>query len=299
MNKETYNLLKEDITNIKSLALLQNDIDDINKLFEERKAYLTMLNEASVFPQKSFGYIKEAFEDLSSALYENAYGRNILRKYINTIKGNPTLKDIYSIYENIYHAKDSIDVEYILSEAFSKPYSKKAYKKGVESLGNLLTGAFLALEGKQTPAVEENKELNESIDYLLTTKRNMSNLSDIASHRAVVSKYINENAGKNIRETVKVSNLDEMVDNFNEKYSNSEHFGEIKKILENGENAFTEYKSGCLKAIQEVLDNNQLDVNKERLNEVYNAVDKKTFNEETLVTDLINFIQLKDTITNE
>lgn len=299
MDKKILSTLNKGVQNIKSTTELNEVMTQINQMLNERKDYLDMLEQARGLSDRGFGYIKESFEAISPLLYATDDGKRIMKEYINEIKSNKVLKDMYSIYENIYHAKDGSDAHYIVETAFNNTINKKELTESVAKLGMILAKGYITLGGHKDAYITENVKLNESIDYLATTKKGLSNVSEVSAKRNFIQNYIVENAGKNVRSTnANDDTITSIVENYNQKYGSSEYADIIKQVMmsDSKESMFEEYKKNCIDAIDEAISKDSTNVAIGRLNDIRTSLNGKVYNKATLGTDIANFIQLKETI---
>ena len=65
----------EQIKTTKDLDSLEEIRKKVNDACNERAEFINMCNRANDLSEKSFGYIKEAFEGLSPELFESPLGR--------------------------------------------------------------------------------------------------------------------------------------------------------------------------------------------------------------------------------
>lgn len=294
MENKITNILSSEINSIMDINELNDSFNEISSLFESRKRYLNMLNEAAKLENTSFSFIKEAFEGMTPELYNTTEGRNLLKRYINEVQSNETLSKMYSIYENVYHAPANIDDSFMSEAIMSANINRKEYTEATKKLASLLSEAFITLNGNVDFSFTRNLvALDESIDALVTSKRNLKNIAEDTLRKMQVEKYISENKGTMARPKFNKDNkIDALLEDFNAKYSDSEHADLIKNVLKDNGELFESYKSKCLTTIKETLAANENHVDADRLHSIYEAVEKKTFNKETIASDIANFIEL-------
>ena len=83
--------INEKINDIKTLEELDTLQNTLNEKIEVRRRVLNLVAEAKKVAGKSFGYIKESFENLSPKLFKSGEGKSVIKKYTSAIKENKSL----------------------------------------------------------------------------------------------------------------------------------------------------------------------------------------------------------------
>ena len=100
------NHLINKINSIKTQTELNEYKTKINEAFEKRAEFISLCEVANKASQKSFGYIKEAFENISPVLFNVKGGRKMINKYISTINNR------FSKYVKIYCPSPALHRDY-------------------------------------------------------------------------------------------------------------------------------------------------------------------------------------------
>lgn len=299
MENNSLILLEKELKNIKNINTLIEYKEKVDALFEGRISYIEMLDTAMNLSKKGFGFIKESFEEISPLLHETSDGRNILKRYINTIKNDNNLSKAYSIFESIYHAPEGVDASFMVDSLFENTMNKKQYDMSVSKLGNLLSEAFILLNAPKEINIDENTNVNESIYYLMVTKKKPSTLGEVSIKRNIVSNFLNENAGKNVRnnstnENNKKISLEKLVSDFNKKYSNEDFTNSLKESIKYSEKSFYSYKENCINLINKVINENENNVDVDRLIDIKNSLAEKKYNKDTVYNDIAQILEITD-----
>ena len=286
----------EEINTIKS---------EFNRLCEIRVEKLNLLNRISEI--SSFGELKTIFEAIAPSLFASAYGRNCIKKFVNTINENKTLQTMYLLNENIAHCSYDGDKKAFLTESLSlaKEINKKDFLKGIVALQeNLIRGvAILTTEDIKAinNAINEinlNKEMSETLDNLALNPKRMSNLLEfnqaidkLVPFMETIAKSRNDNKilGESVEDILKRINEEESKDNI-----------ELFKNLfeaEDKESIFEEYKDNCTRAIRKAIrENKDDDVVSTKLNTILEKVENKTYNIASYGADIASFMELENVV---
>lgn len=286
----------EEINTIKS---------EFNRLCEIRVEKLNLLNRISEI--SSFGELKTIFEAIAPSLFASAYGRNCIKKFVNTINENKTLQTMYLLNENIAHCSYDGDKKAFLTESLSlaKEINKKDFLKGIVALQeNLIRGvAILTTEDIKAinNAINEinlNKEMSETLDNLALNPKRMSNLLEfnqaidkLVPFMETIAKSRNDNKilGESVEDILKRINEEESKDNI-----------ELFKNLfeaEDKESIFEEYKDNCIRAIRKAIrENKSDDVISNKLSNILEKVENKKYNIESYGADIASFMELENVV---
>ena len=110
----------EQISKTKDINSLEEIRKNVNEACDKRAEFINMCNRANELSERSFGYIKEAFESLAPELFETKKGKKIMKKYAETILENKNLSSLHTIYENIRKMHNGSDIDFFVNEISSK-----------------------------------------------------------------------------------------------------------------------------------------------------------------------------------
>lgn len=284
------------INSIKTINELESYKAQINEAFAKRKEFINLCEIANDKTTKDFGYIKEAFENISPYLFQKQEGKTIMNKYMKTIKENKNLSTLHILYENIRKANANADVDFFINNIASLDWNvSNNINEDTLKLGRILAEGILFVgQDAINMLPNENTKLDKAIKYIAENKRTNKNIAEYSDAVKVIREHINSNEKPNIFETVNIDVLaKQMVDSFNKKYETltTEEKEIIKKISisENKEEIFNEYKTNCLNKISNYMNNNE---DKEKVSEVYSKIKNKTFVLENAGTDICGFVEI-------
>ena len=289
-------------TTIEEIDTIKNEF---NRLCETRVEKLNLLNRISEI--SSFGELKTIFEAIAPSLFASAYGRNCIKRFVNTINENKTLQTMYLLNENIAHCSYDGDKKAFLTESLSlaKEINKKDFLKGIVALQENLIKSVAILTTEDIKAINNaineinlNKEMSETLDNLALNPKRMSNLLEfnqaidkLVPFMETIAKSRNDNKvlGESVADILKRINEEESKDNI-----------ELFKNLfeaEDKESIFEEYKDNCTRAIRKAIrENKDDDVVSTKLNTILEKVENKTYNIASYGADIASFMELENVV---
>lgn len=297
------------VDNIDTLNLIKENFD---RDYEKRKSYLETVDFAKSMSNKSFGFIKETFENMSSELFKSKDGRGILNMYISCIKENDDLKKMHLLHECVRKADKNIDVNTYLNEAKSMigTVNRKSYSQATRLLGSVLGEACKKLGKEKSEAIMESMNFNEKVDsaieYVGTHDKTPKNLYQFSESYNSIKGVLQERENKT-SEMVSLrsdSDLERSINEFNEKYGNELDESTQKLVKElsestDKETVFERYKADCINKVNEkkkLFENQGDKTTSERLEIVVEKLNGKKFNPETINSDVFNFIELTNSL---
>lgn len=288
------------VKNIYSESELENLRKSLNESIDDRKEELRRLKRAGYMQRQNFGYIKENFENLSTVLFESKDGRELIGRFIETVKGDKTLSKLYNIFESIRNSKNGCDADFVanmVKEECEKMPNRNT-QPATAKAGKLLAEAyFLAGDKADSLVSESNPRLYWAVNYLAENKPKMSNAVTYSSAVEIIKESIKQNSAKhNIDENIGKS-LDSLVSEFNAKYAgilNAEEQEMFKQIMESSDKnaTFAEFQEKCINSLTEARNATPEQESVGRLDEVINKVREKSFNNDTYVADIYNMMEI-------
>lgn len=292
------------IDTLNTLDSIETYRKEINEACDKRAKYINSLNKACEISEKSFGYIKECFENFAPVLFESSEGRKLIKRYTNTIKESEELNKLHSIYESIRKTSKDSDIDFLINGIISENINVKndLLVKDKKILGDILAEAYLYLGDKANELLpEENSSLDNAIKFITENKKTIKNMSSYSSAVKVIREEIEKHDFKNITESKDIDSVaNELMKRFNEKYGNElteEEKTVVKELSEsnNKEEVFNKYKEVCANKINEAKENYQKtgDIDSaNKLTSIMEQVSKKVYVEETVENDICNFIEI-------
>lgn len=296
---------KLNLNTIEDLTRFQTEL---NRVIEEHKSQRELEDTIETVPSLSFGTMKRLFESVSECLMNDKKGKSTLKRYINTIKEDKSLRNLFSLHETIEKCTNIKHPELYLNEALNIVTNNNLKTNNFSALGEIVAEA-VALSGLNSGEIKDiinNTPLvSESIDYLYSNKKTLNNLNEYVEHYDNVVTFIKEN--KVTDEVSMVESIDgnEYLDKLNEiAKSIDDEWG--KKLVENiclnnlsglsDEHLFNTYKTSCLTLIENTINNNE-DVQTRATFETMKAnLERKTYLKENFNTDIVNLAELEYTL---
>ena len=296
---------------------LKRLMNEMNSILENRIKIAELNESIANVDNISFLECKQIFESISDKLYETKEGQKIIANYIRTIKSNAPLRALYTLSENIKtlssgEKKFISNPSMFVTESINmvRELDQKKLQEGIDRLRSEIKKAIKEAKITSTDvnnAVLENKQLNESLNYVFMNKKNVSNLLEYTNKMNDVVSFVCENSTNEFKgdpileENKKLSDLKNIFSNDLELWENKviskltlyNLSGNDKKPL------FEEYKDSCLKLIDEALEDSDITLEtKSHLSTMKKQLSDKTFLTESATEDILKLANLENTLKN-
>ena len=297
--------INEKINNMKTIEELDAYQNELNEKFDTRRRVLNLIAEAKELGGKSFGYLKESFENLSSKLFRTDEGKAVMRKYTNVIKENKSLSSLHKLYENIRKAHSGIDFDYFVGTICETNWNVKAKEltEGMEKLAGVVAEGYIVVgEGAGKYLGTENDRLDGAIEFIAENRAGQKNIVKYSEAVKVIREAVEKNG--NIADSFKKeTDLDKTIEDLVSKYSKDEYTDEEEKdmlanqIARSGdeEAVFIKKKTECVDSLDEAIkkysDGNH-DEERSTLKKIHEQVSAKSYNPETIGPDICNFVEM-------
>ena len=297
--------INEKINNMKNLEELNTLQNEINEMFDTRRRVLNLVTEAKEMGGKSFGYLKESFENMSPKLFKSSNGKAVMNKYAKVIKENKSLSALHKLYENIRKAHSGIDIDYFVGTLCETNWNvkEKELNEGMEKLAGIVAEGYIVVgEGASKYLGTENDRLDGAIEFIAENKVEQKNIVKYSEAVAVIREAVEKNG--NIADSFKKeTDLDKTIEDLVAKYSKDEYSDEEEKdaltnqIARSGdeETVFVNKKTDCLKSLGEAIKKYEDGEHEEELNtlkKIHEQVSAKSYNPETIGPDICNFVEM-------
>lgn len=297
--------INEKINNMKTIEELDTYQNELNEKFDTRRRVLNLVAEAKELGSKSFGYLKESFENLSSKLFRTDEGKAVMRKYTNVIKENKSLSSLHKLYENIRKAHSGIDFDYFVGTLCETNWNVKAKElnEGMEKLAGVVAEGYIVVgEGAGKYLGTENDRLDGAIEFIAENKVGQKNIVKYSEAVKVIREAVEKNG--NIADSFKKeTDLDKTIEDLVSKYSKDEYTDQEEidqvsnAIARSGdeETVFIKKKTECVDSLDEAIkkysDGNH-DEELSTLKKIHEQVSAKSYNPETIGPDICNFVEM-------
>ena len=293
------------INSIKTQSELNEYKAKINEAFEKRAEFISLCEVANKASQKSFGYIKEAFENISPVLFNVKGGRKMINKYISTIKENKNLSTLHTLFENIRKVNGDTDVDYFVNNTIAANWDldKNTLNEDINKIGKILAEGILTI-GKDAIDlinIDENTKLNNALIFIAENKQNNKNINKYSDATKVIREHIVNNPKTNVFEKVDLdAYANNLLESFNKKYTSDlteDDWKILKEVDLKGdkEQLFNSFKENCLSKLTEMKEKYNQEGNNEdsqRLSSVIEKINKKSFVAENITTDICGFAEI-------
>ena len=171
---------KIDLDNIQNLERLKESLNKtINKRINEQKVNNYFNNDLNFYT------LKTLFECISSNLFDSK--NSSFKKYIKIIKENKDLKLLYSLHERVMNPTFSNSPETVVNSMvkLTETIDKKSLKENEHKLSNILKEGINECSIPLNiieESLSKNKNINESLYFILTNKVNDKNLFEYSNN---------------------------------------------------------------------------------------------------------------------
>ena len=297
--------LYEGLRSTNTIEALDRLQERVNAKFDTRRRVLNLVSEAKELGGKSFGYIKESFENLSPKLFKTDDGKAVMKKYTSAIKENKSLSSLHKLYENIRKAHSGIDLDYFVGTLCETNWNvkQKELNEGMKKLAGIVAEGYIIVgEGAAKYLGTENDRLDGAIEFIAENKVGQKNIVKYSEAVKVIREAVEKNG--NIADSFKKeTDLDKTIEDLVSKYSKDEYTDEEEKdmltnqIARSGdeETVFVKKKTECVDSLDEAIKKYSDGNHEEELNtlkKIYEQVSAKTYNPETIGPDICNFVEM-------
>ena len=211
-------------------------MNEMNSVLEKRIKTVELNESIDNVNNISFLECKQIFESISDKLYETKEGQKIIANYIRTIKNNAPLRALYTLSENIKtlnkgEKKFISNPSMFVTESINmvRELDQKKLQEGINRLRSEIKKAIKEAKITSTDvdnAVLENKQLNESLNYVFMNKKNVANLLEYTNKMNDVVSFVCENSTNEFKgdpileENKKLSDLKNLFSNDLELWEN-------------------------------------------------------------------------------
>lgn len=295
------------INSFKTINELEAYRKEINEACDKRAEFITLCEKANSLSEKSFGYIKEAFEAISPELFKTSEGKKIMNKYSKMVRENKNLSSLHSLYENIRKAGKDMDIDFFVNNIADTDWNinKRTLAEDCKKLGRVLSEGFLSV-GKDAESLlpKENASLSLAVTYIAENKKTAKNIAEYSNAVKIIRENVMANeSSKNIFENVNLDKLaTSLLEEFNKKYSEeltTEEANALREISssEDREAIFNKYKDACAAKITEAKNSFESKGDKassDRLSVVLEQISNKSYTLDTVGADICSLIELSN-----
>lgn len=254
---------------------------------------------------------KHIFEAVSKNLYNSAKGKKIIKEYVNTIKGNKSLKKAFVIYENINRPQSVLSPELFVKESLSfvPRINTKEYAEGLKKLNRIVKESVCIAE---LPSDEIKKLITESendtakaVDFLINNRKTLKNVAEYSNNISILTESVKKkntqisgyssNDGQNINDLI--SGINESITGLKKEEAEAVKELTLSSLAgKDGKEVYESYRQKCETLLSEAVDNEETVEGRSRFQKMLEQVKNKNYNEATLNEDVLNFARLYSTL---
>jgi len=295
----------QSLNTIQEIETLRNEI---NEKLNERRLFIESCVMGDMLSRKSFGYIKEAFENISHQLFKTKGGKKIIKEYAELVKGTKNLSTLHTIYENLRKADKNADIDFLIGKITTTNWGLDlaSINEDTYKLGRILAEGIIYLGNECYSLLpEENKTYSDAVEYIIENNIGKKNIVDYSNAVKIIKEHISqrENSSQIKLKNVNIDNLAEsLIKNFNEKYADELSEIEISTLKElceseNREDVFNKYKHSCIESLNAAMNTYADNNNTEAVSKMQNLIEqvsKKEYSLDTITTDITKFVEITD-----
>lgn len=270
--------------------------DYFNKAKKEEEIDIALYGE-----NRNFGIIYNILEEnVKNALKENK-NTKFVGSFVRLIKEDRILREQFKIYEAFCNKTIKGDIEEYINEAvnitpiFSLKKLATANEKLIHLIKNNKLNEFVEIS-------DEKVKLYESVEYILLHKKDYNSIENFNNCKKIIKENIiknNENSTfskEKINENKYKSDLNNVI-NKHIQQLNEDEINLMEELCNTDkEKTFNKYKEETLNFISEQISMTLDASDKIDWNNVYNKVNAKKYNENTLLEDVSSFINIQNII---
>lgn len=301
-------IMEINIESLNTIQEIESVRTELNNKLNERRVFVESCVMGDMLSKKSFGYIKESFENISTKLFNTKEGKKIIKEYTELIKNNKNLSALHSIYENLRKADKNTDIDFLINTITSTNWglNLKTISEDTYKLGRVLAEGVIYLGTECSSLLpEENKTYSDAVEYIVENKVDKRNIVNHSNAIKIIKEHISqkENDEKIELKSVNIDTLAEsLINKFNEKYADDLTEVEISTLKElceskNREEVFNKYKKSCIESLNSVMNTYSSDNNTEAVSKIQNLIEqvsKKEYSLDTITTDIAKFVEITE-----
>lgn len=270
--------------------IMQQRANEAYKQYKDEADYETSIANSTAAELGSM------FESVLPTLFVK--NKKAVGDILKLIKEDSNIKAQLQFFEAMKNYDGSIDAKEYINESLnlaSKNINPKTLKESNKKLGELM----LSHNVRPDELISENKEkFFNAGTYLLTHKKNLNNLSELAKQRAIVENYIVSNK-KEIDEN-KVS-IKKITEDFDKKMAmlSEEEKSLVQDIINSNSSIaekrqmkfFNDLKEKCLDVINKMI-NESSEEEKHDLQSIKEEISSMTYCKESIIKDTAKLLEV-------
>lgn len=286
-------------------AMKNGDIDAANIAKQKADAEYEKYKEFAdkMYTCNGFESCNEAIQQVMPRLIKE--NTTAVKEIISLIKEDSNLSAQFAFYDSLKKC-NSNDIKSYINEALDLISSKINYKTIKESNKKMINFVRKYSIVPEQAYTNEEKQLFENCEYILTHPKRISNLNDYSNKMKMVENYVKTNIKPLNEEKI---NIYKLIEDYDKKYNsilNEEEKSFVQEIMDfkknsnlsKKQNFFESLKNDCLKGVDKLLESCS-ENEKTELRSIKEEIKTRQFCEETLVQDVAKLLELRDVILDK
>lgn len=252
---------------------------------------------------RNFGVIYRVIEENTKNLYNDREKRKAFKGIIKLLKEDKTLNTQFMVYNALKNPQNVDNVPSYVDEAFNLAKANLNEKKIRESNDKLLKAVQKANLFEYVDIDDDEMELYENVEYLLLHNVSFQTLNEWSAAKAKVRGYVTNH---NLNEA-KVDNstmaFNTRLREIAEKYADGLTDDEMKlitKIYESKDkkSLFEQTKHEAINMLTEYAKTSP-DADRDEVASIVEKINRKPYNEKTLVSDIAELTEISQIMNEE
>lgn len=277
------------------------DREKANKYFDLAKMEINSESNnitALYGENRNFGIVYKVLEsNFTNSINDKSINRTPIVEALKKVKTNKKLNEQFKVFNAFTNPQNVVNVEEYVNEVINlcNTHNQTELNQINETFINFIQKKNI---NELIDIDESELELFESINYVMTNKKDFNNLNEFLKHKNNIVEYINKH---NIITTEKIDiddKLNECALTLEEKYDlllNEDEKEFIKEYTskQSKEECFNENKKTLISLIETHIKKSD-NSTKEQWVELKNKINESSFNEKTFIVDLAKIIEIQN-----
>lgn len=283
------------------------DREEANKLYDLGEQEVdSAQNIAMLYGEnRNFGIAYKVFESNTSTLFNDKKRKPEIKKILNLIKEDKTLKKEFDIYKTFVYPEGVNNPSEYVNEALSliPEFDKKQIIESNEKFINMMRELKL---NEMVELSDEDAELFEAVEYVMLNKKTLNNINDYVDAKSCITEHIEKNCkyesvntDNKTADEVYENGVNEVAKKYNDTLNENERYM-IESLMEvkNKEMYFNIAKNDTIKLLKEQVAE-CTDDNKDSIQKIIENITGRKYNENDFIADVAEFREIKNTLVTE
>lgn len=274
--------------------------DEVSMMMNSEFGKISMLYGES----RNFGIAYRVFESNMPKLYGSKEGKKKMSAILRLLKEDKVLNSEFKVFDKLTHASGINEGHIFVKDVIGlcEPLDAKTLKEHNEKFIRLIRKCGL---NEYVEIPENEMTLFESIEYcMLNRKENFGNVEDLHRNYSYIAEHVGRKQPESAKQKVSGETVDEAYDRVMNELENDsslnedeqKFIAEMSESREKREEVFNSNKEKTLELLREGM-NDCSSEGQEKLKSVIESIEGKTFNDRTAFSDVAEFMEIQQTLT--